>query len=223
MRRDLIEQYFSAGVVAMLAVLTGCGGGSGGDDPNTVPDPTPVVTNAAPVISGTPADTVVVGSSYVFAPTASDADGDELSFSVANLPAWASFDNATGTLNGTPASADIGTYTDIVLTVSDGTDATAMQSFAITVTDNASGSAMLHWTPPAQNSDGSELADLAGYKVYYGASPGSHANVIDVPSAGISSYMVEGLAPGTYYFAVSAYDGLGNESAVSNEVSKTVL
>ena len=33
-----------------------------------------------------------------------------------------------------------------------------------------SGSATLDWTPVTQNTDGTVLTDLAGYKVYYGTS-----------------------------------------------------
>ena len=53
-------------------------------------------------------------------PTASDPDGDELTFSIANKPDWASFDAATGLLNGTPPPAAVGTNSDITISVSDG-------------------------------------------------------------------------------------------------------
>ena len=38
----------------------------------------------------------------------------------------------------------------------------------------------------------------------------------------MSSYVVENLAPGTYYFAVRAYTSSGAESANSNVVTKNV-
>ena len=80
------------------------------------PPPPP---NQAPTISGSPPNAVNVDESYSFMPTASDADGDTLTFSITNLPAWASFDTASGALGGTPAAEDAGSYLDIVI---DGTD-----------------------------------------------------------------------------------------------------
>ncbi|WP_189608066.1 beta strand repeat-containing protein [Saccharospirillum salsuginis] len=90
-------------------------------------------TNDAPVISGTPDTVGVVGVPYSFVPTASDVDvGDTLTFSIASLPGWASFDTATGELSGTAAPGDEGDYS-IEISVSDGTDSTALGSFTLTV------------------------------------------------------------------------------------------
>ncbi len=58
-----------------------------------------------PTISGTPTASVTVGQAYSFRPSASDPDGDRLSFRVRNLPTWARFDGSTGTLNGAPTSS----------------------------------------------------------------------------------------------------------------------
>ena len=72
-----------------------------------------------PVISGTPAPTAVVGEEYAFTPTATDADGDPLTFRVVNRPGWLGFDPTTGKLSGTPGKVDIGTYEGITLQVQD--------------------------------------------------------------------------------------------------------
>jgi len=72
------------------------------------------------------------------------------------------------------------------------------------------------------NEDGSVLDDLAGYRVYYGASSGSYPNSITVNNPGIASYVVDNLLPGTYYFVVTAYDTSGNESDYSNQASKAI-
>ncbi|NVK29713.1 MAG: hypothetical protein HWE20_01825, partial [Gammaproteobacteria bacterium] len=66
-----------------------------------------VNTQDSPVISGTPATSVDEDSAYSFTPTASDDDGDTLTFSIANKPTWANFDSSTGTLSGTPVDADV--------------------------------------------------------------------------------------------------------------------
>jgi hypothetical protein len=62
--------------------------------------------------------------------------------------------------------------------------------------------------------------DIAGYKVYYGTSSRTYST----PAAlGVqSTYTVTGLAPGTYYFAVTAFNTDGMESSFSNEVSTTI-
>ena len=88
--------------------------------------------NRPPTISGTPATSVVVGASYTFTPTASDPDGQTLTFSIRNRPAWAAFDAATGRLQGSPPSA--GTFADVAISVSDGQVAVALPSFTILVT-----------------------------------------------------------------------------------------
>ena len=75
----------------------------------------------APTIGGTPPASVVVGSRYAFTPTASDPQGNALTFSVRNLPSWASFSSATGQLSGTPTLTAVGTFSNIVISVSDGT------------------------------------------------------------------------------------------------------
>jgi Fibronectin type III domain len=81
------------------------------------------------------------------------------------------------------------------------------------------GDATLTWTPPTSHVDGTPLADLAGYKVYYGTSSGYYGTSIDVGNQ--TSFTLRGLDPGTYYFTTSAYDSSGNESGLSMEASKT--
>ena len=56
------------------------------------------VPNTAPLISGNPAGTVMATTAYAFQPSACDADGDPLTFSISNKPAWASFNTASGLL-----------------------------------------------------------------------------------------------------------------------------
>jgi hypothetical protein len=59
--------------------------------------------------------------------------------------------------------------------------------------------------------------DVAGYKIYYGTSPGSYSSFVN--AGNITSMVISGLTAGaTYYFAAVAYDGSGNESGFSNEI-----
>lgn len=179
-------------------------------------------SNKAPTISGNPATAVNAGSAYAFRPTAADANGDTLTFAIANRPAWATFNSATGQLSGTPSSASAGTYANVVISVSDGKVSAALAAFAITVADASSGGTSLTWLPPTENTDGSSLTNLAGFRIVYGASATQLTQTIQVTNAGMSSYVVENLAPGTYYFAVRAYTSAGAESADSNVVAKIV-
>ena len=92
--------------------------------------------NDAPVISGTPATSVAEDSAYSFTPAGSDVDaGDYLTYSITNMPSWASFNAVTGALTGTPDNADVGTTSNIVISVSDGTETAFLAAFSIEVTN----------------------------------------------------------------------------------------
>ena len=114
-------------VLSLGLALSACGGS---DDKavEIIED----IVNSAPTISSIAVTTVESGTAYSYSLVAADADGDTLTMSAANLPAWLTFDSATGTLSGTPADTDAGD-TAITLTVSDGTDEIT-QAFTITVT-----------------------------------------------------------------------------------------
>lgn len=95
-----------------------------------------VPANSAPSISGTPQPSVVAGQVYSFTPAASDPDGNPLSFSIANRPAWASFSAASGRLSGTPSSSAVGEYIEIAISVTDGQAQTSLAPFSVTVTQS---------------------------------------------------------------------------------------
>lgn len=83
------------------------------------------------------------------------------------------------------------------------------------------GSITLSWTPPTQNTDGSALTNLAGYRILYGTSPSALVQIIDI-KASASIFVVENLTAGTWYFAIRAYNTAGVESANSNIASKNL-
>lgn len=76
--------------------------------------------------------------------------------------------------------------------------------------------AELTWLPPTQNTDGSPLTNLAGYRIYWGMAPGVYPNARLIENPGATSAVVPNLAPGAWYFAVSALNALGRESDFSN-------
>ncbi|WP_405241479.1 putative Ig domain-containing protein [Lentisalinibacter salinarum] len=181
-----------------------------------------MATNSAPVISGSPAKAVTEGTQYSFTPSASDPDGDSLSFSITNKPAWAAFDAATGRLSGTPQAGDVGTYADIVISVSDGQASASLGAFSITVEAIAMGSVTLSWSPPTENTDGTALTDLAGYRIYWGTTSGSYPNSVTIDNPGVTTYVVENLVPDTYEFVATSYNTSGVESDYSAPATKTV-
>jgi len=85
-----------------------------------------------------------------------------------------------------------------------------------------SNTAILTWTPPAVNEDGSALADLSAFKVYWGTTPGTYSQSTKISSATARTYTVSGLTKGTWYFVVTALNAQGVESPYSNVWSKTV-
>jgi hypothetical protein len=178
--------------------------------------------NRSPVISGSPTSSVTVGQAYSFTPSASDPDGQALTFSITNKPSWATFSTSTGRLNGTPAAANAGTYSGIVISVSDGSASASLPSFTLTVQQVQLGSATISWTPPTENTNDTALTNLKGYRIYYGTSSGNLNQMLDLPNAGISNGVVENLSPGTWYFGVKSYNTSNVESALSNITSKTI-
>ena len=173
----------------------------------------------APTISGSPATSVAAGNAYSFTPSTTDPTGAPLIFSITNAPSWASFDSATGELSGTPTPADVGTYSNIIISVSDGTTSASLPSFPIAVTDNASGSVTLDWAAPTTNTDGTALTNLAGYWLYYGTSANAMTKTVKIANPGILTYVLSNLSPGTWYFSLTAYttaDVQSDQSAVAS-------
>ena len=182
------------------------------------------VANNPPVISGSPARSVTAGTAYSFQPVASDTDRDTLIFSITGKPAWATFNTATGRLSGTPGDSDTGTYSNIAIAVTDRTDTASLQAFTISVdpAQNTVGSFGLSWTAPVARADGTplSLADIGGYRIYYGTSSGNYPNTIDVSDGSAQSATVNNLPLGTYRAVMTTYDSNGLESARSAEVVK---
>lgn len=221
-------------LVFATALLAGClGGGSEGSSGsagleksrrNSVGTGTTVgtPTNTAPNISGTPSTTALQAQAYDFLPKASDKQGDPLTFSIQNKPVWATFNTLTGQLNGTPSTADVGSYANIVITVTDGKAATSLAAFTVTVQQVANGQATVSWTAPSQNTDGTALTNLKGYKIYYGRSADVLDQVIAVDTTAMTTLVVGNLAPATYYFAMTSVNADGVESSRSTLATKLV-
>lgn len=214
--------HCSSGSSVLLCLVLSLSACSSSSSPGTNSnDSNPPATNRPPTISGTPMSTAVQNQIYEFIPSANDPDSDSLSFSAINLPSWVDFDSENGALSGRPESEHIGAHEDISISVSDGFHESTLGPFTIEVVASATSAVTLTWQAPTVNADGSPLLDLSGYLVRWGTVQGSHPNVRQINNASVSTFVVEELAPGTYFFTVSALDTSGNESAPSNEAQGT--
>jgi len=115
--------------------------------------------------------------------------------------------------SGAVSSSSVATSNDSTASSNDSTASPpAASSNAVT----------LNWTPPTENTNGSPLTNLTGYNIHYGTASGDYTQTISVSNAGIATYVVDDLTPGTYYFTVGAVNSQGTESPLSSEVSATV-
>ena len=97
----------------------------------------------------------------------------------------------------------------------------------VTIADNDEvaptvGSATLNWTPPTQNEDGSQLTNLAAYRILWSRDGGSFSNSVRINNPSVTRYVVENLAPGTYEFTATAINSAGVESRSSNSITRVV-
>ena len=102
-------------------------------------------TNRAPVLSPIGNKLVNEGSLLQFTITASDPDGDTLTYSADNLPSGATFDFTTHIFTWTPDYDQNGVYTNVRFEVTDGS-LTAAQNITITVL-NTNRNPMIESTP----------------------------------------------------------------------------
>lgn len=191
------------------------------------PVTTPVAANTAPTVSGTPQVSAQAGQAWSFAPTATDADGDALTWSISGKPTDATFSTASGQLAWTPSGA--GAWSDIVITATDARGAsTSLPPFSVQVSaaQAVTGTATLSWDIPQQYTDGIPLPpedQVVGYRVYHGTAADALDKMVAVEDASNVQYTVAGLSSGTHYFAVSAVAKSGAEGARSEILSKTVM
>jgi hypothetical protein len=113
-----------------------------------------------------------------------------------------------------------------------GSDVIESSSTESSVTDSSSvpdssvvGSFSLSWTAPTTRSDGNplSLADIDGFRIYYGETEGYYPNRADVVDGSAQSAVVENVPVGSYYVVMTTYDVNGLESGYSSAISKTVF
>ena len=239
--RTWVSVRFVVCGLAVLSALAGCGGSGASTASSSAAGPSASSSatsstasggsTASPTVkamqistSASAQGSVTVGQTFTLTPNVTGSNGKTLTFTVANAAPWMTFNASTGVLTGTPTAADVGTYGNVVISVSDGQESASAAPFTIQVVAAAaaSGTADVSWTPPTTNTDGSTLTNLAGYNIYYGTSPNALNQQVQVSNVGVTNYVISGLTTGTWYFAVTAYTSTGTESGLSNVASKTI-
>ncbi len=97
-----------------------------------------------------------------------------------------------------------------------GASGTALASVTVEVLDN-----VVRWVRPTQNVDGSPLTDLAGYLIYWGSESRRYGSSVRIDDPDATEWEAN-IAPGSYYFAMTAIDVDGHESDYSNEVAMII-
>jgi hypothetical protein len=188
----------------------------------TVTVPPPVIGNSPTSLSFT----MLQGSTSLGSQTLSITNPGKgtLSWTASEAVSWLTLSPVSGTtttetdvisvtVNPTGLASNLYT-TPISITASGATNSPQQVLVTVAITAPTSGVATLSW-------DANTEGDLAGYKVYAGTASRSYGPPIDVGN--VTSFQIINLQPGqTYYFAVTAYDTVHNQSGYSNEASKRI-
>jgi len=186
----------------LLLIMAGCNEGTSSGDTTTT-NPAPTVT-----LSANPG-TVSPGAAATLNWNATDATSCTAS------GGWSGVLGTSGSQNTGSLSA-----TSTYSLNCTGTGGSTRRDVTVTVQAPATGTADLSWYAPSTNVDDSPLTDLAGFNIYRGTSASNLQRIASV-SASERTYRATNLSSGTHYFAVTATNLAGAESARSNIGSKS--
>lgn len=199
-------------ITLLLTVALGCGTSSKSLDDGT--NELPIVSITSPVNNQNKNQNTEV----VFEGVARDAEDGDLSHQIV----WQSdIDGYLGTGAEIRAFLTEGNHR-ITAVIEDSSLESSEDNINLTLIQ-AYGVAILSWAPPTQNTDNSELLDLAGFNIYYGQSSTNMNEFIQIPSTTTRNFIFEDLnISSTYYFSITAYNTMGIESTQSEIVSKFI-
>ena len=82
----------------------------------------------------------------------------------------------------------------------------------------------LSWVAPVEREDGTPItmAEIAGYRVYFGLNEGVYTNEVDVHGSDTMQVTLDRLPAGTYYIVVTTIDMDGRESSFSTSLVAAV-
>lgn len=181
------------------------------------------VSPASLAFSGTVGGTNPAAQSFAL----TNSGGGTLSWTLSDNATWLQLNTSSGTTtaetdtisaNVTTSGLAAGTYNAIITVTASGATNTPRQiPVSFTLSASVAGTATLAWNASTES-------DLEGYKVYRGTGSGAYGAPLSTLPKTATSYTATGLQNGTtYFFVITAYDNAGNESAFSNEVSKSIF
>jgi hypothetical protein len=210
----MADNSWTLAAVAALAatLLLACGGGSDSSEEQQLS------------ISGTPPTTAQVGRPWSFEPVIYDPEGEVLTVTVLNKPDWITLLPSKGLMYGIPGEGDVRTWEKIRVQVTNGKSSASLPEFRINVVAEGASEdgVLLSWLPPTERVDGSPIGELSAYRILYGQVSGNYDQIIAIDNPGITSYLVEDLGPGTWYFALISVTSDGLSSVPSNEVNTRI-
>jgi len=180
--------------------------------------------NAAPTIVNPGSQSGIVGKAVSLQISASDADGDALTYSATGLPAGLTINATTGRITGTPTAA---TAPNVTVRAADAL-ATASATFKFTIVQDTTAPSKpgtpsitlvsnrpnLTWAASTDN------VAVTGYIVYRSTSSGSQGS--EIARVATTTYRDTSATARTWYYSLKAYDAAGNTSARSGSTSVRV-
>jgi hypothetical protein len=191
----------------LTAVARDAAGNSTTSAPVTVTVNNPVA-NRAPVLTQPANQTGAEGSAITLALSASDPDGNPLTFTAAGLPPGLAINASTGIITGTPLYTSAGTH-NVTATVSDGA-LSHSRTFSWVIT-NTNRAPVLTQPPNQTSAEGSAVtlaliaSDPDGDSITYSAA-GLPAGLSIDPATGVISGTPPYTSANTYSVTVSATD-----------------
>jgi hypothetical protein len=173
--------------------------------------------NRQPTLSATPGGTAVVGTLYTFTATATDADGDPLTFDLPLQPGGMFVHPVSGVLTWTPTADQVGAN-PVLLRVQDGYGGVALLSFTVTVAQANHRPFLVSYPQQGPVELGmtyryqlTALDPDAGDTLTYSKLSPTPAGVAVNPSTGVVTWdpQATGAAAGTYTISLQVADGAG--------------
>jgi FtsP/CotA-like multicopper oxidase with cupredoxin domain len=193
-----------------------------------------VTVSAAPVINSTPVLNASVGQPYNYLVTASDANGEVLTYSLLMAPTGMTINATSGLLTWIPTSSQVGQH-DITVRVADPKALTAVQSFNVTVDAGINVAPVITSTPITTAAElvpyryQVTAADVNGGRLTYTLTTKPTGMTID-PNSGLITWTPNSRAAGSpKTVGIRVFDAGGLYSSqvytlvVQNNVPPTVL
>lgn len=203
---------------SMAACGGGGGGGGGSPNPGVTGDSGNGTDQSGPSVTITNPDAPEIDTTDL----SMDLKGTSQSPNGIASVSWESDSGEAGSASGTESWSisriplKLGSNT-ITVTATDTAGQTHGDKIVINRESDGTGSVTLSWVAPTERTDGTPLQNLGGYKISYGRMSKVYDYTISIDNPGLTTYVVEGLKPGSWYFALVAYDTEGLESDFSNE------